>query len=840
MPVPLPSSRARLTVEQLEDRSTPSGTQVPAGEFNWTQVAPNGSLTQLIWDGSALVYRVKNGSSWSSEVVAVESGTFTRAQYDDQRQLQTASQSAQLVFTTDGTPHAFYLAEQWVPSSNGFRSQFVHMARTGSGWHQVETISVPWVSKWGPNNLVAAAGPNNSISFIFTETYSSATGAGAYGTGMLWYATNKSGAWAYDKIADTSDMSQDNWFIGGRIAPRWLSLAVDSNGAAHVTYTTGFHVQAAFSKAKSDLLYATNKTGSWKSELVYTPPDGTGDAALGASIAVSPNGQVSIAGYFVDRYDTGSPLTAKLHYYTQKSGGGWNVQVVASVPDAYAAGDGSKFTGMSPKLFFDSKGQANIVFSDSAAQHLPVTYANEFSGQIRLATLSGGKWNLTTIYRQNNPLYDEMFYPLAVQYQGKIVVTGVKSINWLDSNLNAVKMDFTLVEANGPTVTSPPPPASPPPPPASPPPPPPAPPPPPPPPPPVSPPPPPPPPVSPPPPPPPPPRVPPPPPSTPAPQPPTTVIPKIAYAVGADAVGQPVVALYSDTNTLIGHITPFNTSHRGGVRVATADVNKDGYLDVVCGSGVGDPSRLQVWDGKSRTLMFDVDPFGGFKGGVYVATGDFNADGHADIVVVPDAGGGPRVQVWSGKTLQKLTPDFFGIDHPGLLTGLRVAAGDINRDGFDDLAFAPGPGGGPRVSTFDGRTFLPNSQPMHMLHDFFIIDPRMTSGIFLTIGDITGDGYGEIIASADRGSAPRVQAMNGLELVKQRHVLAADFYAGNPNSRSGVRVATAEVTGQGPENMIIGVGPGGGSRVYVHTGAHSIPTTWFDVFPGFQGGVFVG
>ena len=48
--------------------------------------------------------------------------------------------------------------------------------------------------------------------------------------------------------------------------------------------------------------------------------------------------------------------------------------------------------GQTDAVFFDAAGRANIVFSDEAAEHLPVTFANQFAGQIRLATRDGGAW----------------------------------------------------------------------------------------------------------------------------------------------------------------------------------------------------------------------------------------------------------------------------------------------------------------------------------------------------------------------------------------------------------------------------------------------------------------
>ena len=120
----------RLRAEQLEDRLTPAGSQIPAGEFNWTQFSPSGELAQLIWDGQALVYRTRAANAWQPETVAT-TGTFTAAQYDTRDQVQKATQSAQLVFTSDGTPHVFFLDPQWVWQSNEYQTKINHFARIG-------------------------------------------------------------------------------------------------------------------------------------------------------------------------------------------------------------------------------------------------------------------------------------------------------------------------------------------------------------------------------------------------------------------------------------------------------------------------------------------------------------------------------------------------------------------------------------------------------------------------------------------------------------------------------------------------------------------------------------
>src|SRR5436853_4466266 len=95
--------QSTLQVEQLEDRLTPAGSVIPAGEFNWTQYSPTGELGQLVWNGGTLVYRARVAGAWQETAVA-GSGSFTAGQYNSPDEVETAAQTAQLVFTSDGTP----------------------------------------------------------------------------------------------------------------------------------------------------------------------------------------------------------------------------------------------------------------------------------------------------------------------------------------------------------------------------------------------------------------------------------------------------------------------------------------------------------------------------------------------------------------------------------------------------------------------------------------------------------------------------------------------------------------------------------------------------------------
>jgi hypothetical protein len=254
---------------------------------------------------------------------------------------------------------------------------------------------------------------------------------------------------------------------------------------------------------------------------------------------------------------------------------------------------------------------------------------------------------------------------------------------------------------------------------------------------------------------------------------------------------------------------------------------------------------VRVFSGADRSVLFDIQPFEAtFTGGVYVAAGDLTGDGIADLIITPDQGGGPRVVVYQGGDFAPAA-NFFGIDDPNFRGGARAAVGDVNADGRPDLVVAAGFGGGPRVAVFDGRS-VTAGPPVKLLNDFFVFEQTLRNGVFVAAGDLNGDGFVDVIVGGGPGGGPRVFALSGKDLVAGTMTPLANFFAGDPNNRGGVRLAVKDLGGDNDVDLGTGSGPGGGSRVTGYAG-RSIPAGGtppeflsFDAFPGFAGGVFVG
>ena len=239
----------------------------------------------------------------------------------------------------------------------------------------------------------------------------------------------------------------------------------------------------------------------------------------------------------------------------------------------------------------------------------------------------------------------------------------------------------------------------------------------------------------------------------------------------------PLIGVF-DGNTgkrLGGHVGNFLALPRvflGGVYVAAGDVNGDGKDDIIVAPDTGMPPIVRVFDGNTGNTLRSFFAYSAtFTGGVRVAAGDVNGDGMADIITGAGPGGGPHVKVFNGADSSVLK-SFFA-DSPNFNGGVYVAAGDVNGDGKADIITGAGPGGGPHVSVFDGGS-------NQLLRSFFAFSPGFNGGVRVGAGDVNGDGKADIITGAGPGGGPHVNVFNSqnLNLLHSFFASEPDFQGG--------------------------------------------------------------
>lgn len=108
---------------------------------------------------------------------------------------------------------------------------------------------------------------------------------------------------------------------------------------------------------------------------------------------------------------------------------------------------------------------------------------------------------------------------------------------------------------------------------------------------------------------------------------------------------EPLVKTFNFKGEMTGLFLADKKNMRRGLHVAVADVDGNGQAEIIIGAAVGNQPYVKIFDKdgklKKEFLAFTKN----FRGGVWVAAGDVDSDGVADIVSGAGVGGGPQVKV---------------------------------------------------------------------------------------------------------------------------------------------------------------------------------------------------
>ncbi|MFN7974024.1 MAG: hypothetical protein U0166_17035 [Acidobacteriota bacterium] len=287
-----------------------------------------------------------------------------------------------------------------------------------------------------------------------------------------------------------------------------------------------------------------------------------------------------------------------------------------------------------------------------------------------------------------------------------------------------------------------------------------------------------------------------------------------------------------------------------GVNTAGADLTGDGWAEIVTGQGPGatNPPTGRAFDSTGLPLAnASWSAYGGSGFGLNVAPGNIDGDRYDEVLTGPGEGPvyGPQVRAWnydnSGAVTAIAKVNYYA--YGTLKFGVNVASGNLDADGYDEIITGAGPGDvfGPHVRGWQ----YDNAGVSAIAKVSFFAYNTLKYGVNPGAGDVEKDGFDEIVTGPGPGAVfgAQVRGFNvdggvATAISKINFVAYASY-------RYGVNAASGDVDGDRFAEIVTGPGPDPAAsadlRGFDYDGnvVGAIPAMSVDVWPGLTYGATV-
>lgn len=184
----------------------------------------------------------------------------------------------------------------------------------------------------------------------------------------------------------------------------------------------------------------------------------------------------------------------------------------------------------------------------------------------------------------------------------------------------------------------------------------------------------------------------------------------------------------------------------------------------------------------------------------------------------------PSVRILNSKNFQ-LEKEFYPFAQDSTVEGLNITIADLDGDGFKEIIVAAGRNEKPLVKIFNHKAEFD--------FEFLAYADNYQKGVKVVVADLYNDGQPEFITAPEKGGGPHIRIYNN------QGVEYFGFFAFDKDLRGGANLSVGDVNGNSQKEIIVGAGYGMEPVVRIFDNYSNLIKEFLVYEKEFRGGVNV-